>query len=903
MRSELSAMLEPGRVLTRLIDRVAYANDASVYRLVPQAVVFPRSLDEVRQLFAFSHRRGIPLTFRSAGTSLSGQAVSDGLLVVLSRHWDAIEVREHGRAVWVQPGVLGGTVNRHLEPYGTKIGPDPASINACMMGGILANNSSGMCCGVERNAYHTLQSIHFLLPDGVEIDSAAPDADERLRRESPALADGLVELSRRVRRDSALAARIRAKYEMKNTNGYSLNALLDHDSAVEILSHLMIGSEGTLGFIADAALRTVPDHALKYTGLLLFRGVEQACAAIDELRRSGAEALELMDRASLRSIEHEPGVPPAIRGLPPGAAALLVEYQCGSRAELDERREACRRVLERLSLLRPAELSTDPVPRAALWRVRKGLIPSVGAMRRRGTSFILEDIVFPVPQLARGVADLRALFERFAYDDAIVFGHAKDGNLHFVLVQAFDDPRDVERYDAFMHALAEVVVGRYDGALKAEHGTGRNMAPFVEAEWGTDAYRVMREIKRLVDPRGLLNPGVLLNDDPRAHIRHLKTLATVEAEVDRCIECGFCERMCPSRTLTLTPRQRIVVRREMARLRAEADRSAELAELERDFVYDALDTCAADGLCALACPVAIDTGALVKRLRAEAHSPLAQRLAALGALRLAWVERLVRAALSAVRLARRDLPRPSRGLPRTRAGGATAVYFPSCVTRVVESSATRLVAVAARAGRPVRIPGDVAGTCCGMPFSSKGYRRAQALAVNRCVERMWRWSGGGELPIVLDTSPCALTLKSCEPELDATNRERFAALEILDGVEFAERLLAAGLRPTRPKPSVVLHPVCSLSKMGLVERWAAVVAPFAERVEIPIDSGCCGFAGDRGYRVPELTAAATAVEAREVNRARHDGYYSTSRTCEIGLTRATGRSYDSFWRLLDEATV
>ena len=654
LREDLSRVVDARRVLTRTIDRIAFANDASVYRLVPRAVVLPRSVVEIRGLFRFSAEQRIPLTFRAAGTSLSGQAVTDGILVVLSRHWAGVRVLDRGQRVWVQPGIIGGVVNQHLAPHGTKIGPDPASINACMMGGILANNSSGMCCGVAQNAYHTLQSLRFVLPDGLDVDTADPAADQRLRAASPALWSGLLRLRERILANPALAARIRTKYGLKNTTGYSLNAFLDHETPAEILAHLMIGSEGTLGFIAEAVLRTVPDYPLKSTGLLFFRDVPDACAAIPALRDSGARALELMDRASLRSIAGQPGVPKQIDDLPPRAAAVLVEYQCSEGDELERSKAAFLEVLPALGLLHEAALTEDPRRQAALWKVRKGLIPSVGAMRRRGTSLILEDVVFPVERLDRGVSDLQTLFERFGYHDAIVFGHAKDGNLHFVLIQGFESPSEIERFDGFMREMAEVVVGRYDGALKAEHGTGRNMSPFVAAEWGAEAYEIMRELKRLVDPAGLLSPGVILNDDPRAHLQHLKRLPAIEAEADACIECGFCERMCPSRELTLTPRQRIVVRREMARLAAEAPGSPVLAELASDFSYAALDTCATDGLCALACPVGIDTGALVKRLRAESHSEIAEELVARLAERMAWVEGPARVGLGIGRASCRE---------------------------------------------------------------------------------------------------------------------------------------------------------------------------------------------------------------------------------------------------------
>jgi D-lactate dehydrogenase len=912
LRDELVRIIDPQRVLTRRIDRIAFANDASVYRLVPRAVVLPSTIAEVQELFRFSRSRKIPLTFRAAGTSLSGQAVTDGILVVVSRHWNELRVEDAGKRVRVQPGIVGDVVNRHLQPFGAKIGPDPASISACMMGGILANNSSGMCCGVVQNAYHTLESIRFVLPSGLVVDTAETDGDARLAREAPALSEGLLTLRQRIESNPALRERIRDKYRMKNTNGYSLNAFVDFERPIDILGHLMIGSEGTLGFVAEAVLNTVPDYPLKYTGMLYFENVPSACSAIAALRDSGARALELMDRASLRSIAGQPGVPAEIRELPTTAAALLVEYQCETEDELEDRKRDCRGALPSLALLHAPDFTVDARRQAALWKVRKGLIPSVGAMRRRGTSFILEDVVFPIPRLAEGVSDLQTLFERFGYHDAIVFGHAKDGNLHFVLIQAFDDPAEVARYDRFMHALADVVVGRYDGALKAEHGTGRNMAPFVGAEWGPEAYAVMRELKQLVDPDGMLNPGVILNDDRQAHVRHLKELATVEEEVDQCIECGFCERLCPSRELTLTPRQRIVVRREIARLRQHQPHGAELAELEADFQYDAIDTCATDGMCAIACPVDIDTGELVKRLRFESHSELAEELAAVAAERFSWIEPVARLGLRLGGLLRHDLPPPARPrLPKVSRTRAHAVYFPSCVSRVVgpdrgsgpaASIVECVTRVAERAGCPVWIPDDVAGTCCGMPFSSKGFRRAHEVAANRAIERFWNWSNEGALPVVIDTSPCALSLKRTRPSLDAVNRWRFDRLEILDGIEYALRLLDGGLRPLALKDSVVLHPVCSVHKMELVEAFEAVARQCATDVTRPIGAGCCGFAGDRGFSFPELTAAATRVEAAEVKSTEFSGYYSSSRTCEIGLSRATGQPYQSFWALLDEVT-
>ena len=931
-RPALEAIVGPAQVLDRPIDRVAFAADASVYRLIPQAVVFPRSVQEVIGLFRYSRAAGVPMTFRAAGTSLSGQAISDGLLVEVQRHWRGVEVLDGGARVRVQPGVIGGQVNAALRANRAKIGPDPASINACTMGGILSNNSSGMCCGVAQNAYHTLDSITFVLPSGTVIDTAQPSARERFRELEPALAGGLLELKAEIEADPALSARIRSKYRIKNTTGYSLNAFLDFQEPLDIFSHLLVGSEGTLAFIAEAVLRTVPDLPVKVTGLLLFPDLRAACRAIAPLKEAGAAALELLDRGSLRSVQDQPGVPESIKGLPEEAAALLAEFQGADEGRRAALARTALEVCSGLPLLEPAVFTHDPAEQDRLWKVRRGIIPSAGSLRARGTSVILEDVAFPPEHLADAALELTALFRTHGYPDATIFGHAKDGNLHFVITQKFDTAEAVEQYRRFIDDVVALVVDRHQGSLKAEHGTGRNMAPFVEAEWGPEALSVMKRLKALADAGHLLNPDVILNPDPAAHLAHLKAMPPVEEEVDKCIECGWCESRCPSRDLTLSPRQRIVVRREITRLALSGEDPETLRSLQDDYGYMAVDTCAADGLCALACPVTIDTGALVKRLRRNAHSPRAQSLALGLARHLARAEPLVRLGLRSGRLAQAlfgaravaalarilrappwsaDMPLPARALPRTRAEGAQAIYFPSCISRTMGhlpgeprdlSLPEALVTLAERAGVPVHIPPDARGVCCGVPFSSKGFDAAHRHAVNAAVERFWAWSGEGALPVVIDTSPCTYGLHSCRPYLTEENQARFDRLTILDAVAFAHDVLLPRLQIGARLGPVVLHPVCSVTKMDLAGRLQAIAEACSERVLIPRDAGCCGFAGDRGFLFPELTAAATRREAAEVKAGAFAGHYSSSRTCELGLSRATGSVYRSFLYLLEQAS-
>lgn len=942
LAKQLSGFIPPERILTRLIDRIAYASDGSFYRLIPQAIVRPISTEEIRRLFVFSHDRKIPLTFRAGGTSLSGQAITDGILVDIGRYLRSAHVEQEGRLLRVQPGLIGQHANNLLKKWGVKIGPDPASIDSAQVGGILSNNASGMCCGVAQNAYHTLRSLTFLLPSGTLIDTAQPDADEQLKKKEPGLWQELLEMKRRLEADPALAARIRAKYRMKNTTGYSLNAFLDYATPVDIFSHLLIGAEGTLAFIAEAVLETVPDLAVKYTGLLLFPNLHAACAAIVPLRNAGAAALELMDRASLRSVEDKSGIPSEIRGLSSTAAALLVEFQTADRSAAEENAVRAQTAVAGLDLVAEPIFTSDPAQQARLWNIRKGMFPSVGAVRASGTTVIIEDVVFPVEHLADAAVDLTRLFEKHGYTNAIIFGHAKDGNLHFVITQGFITEKETTQYRDFIDDVVHLVVDKYDGALKAEHGTGRNMAPFVETEWGPDAYEIMKRLKELADPQNLLNPGVIINADPEAHMANLKKMPVVEPEVDKCIECGFCEPKCPSRDLTLTPRQRIVVRREMQRLK-DSSQYGHYDELNRDFPYMALHTCAVDGLCATACPVGIDTGKLTKHFRQLRHTALANRIAATVARNMHFTEIGARFALGAGHAVQSifglalmrgitglldtasrklmdepfwkwsaEMPRPRRGrLPRRSADQAQAVYFPACISRIMgalpgeqqETSVMQaLLNVADRAGVKLCVPPNTSGNCCGVPFSSKGFEEAHRISVSHTLENFFQWSNGGELPIVVDTSPCTYGLKTARPYLSPQMQAKFDKLTILDSVEFAHDYLLPTLPIHRKVYSVALHPVCSATKMAITPKLITISRACSENVTVPRDAGCCAFAGDRGFLLPELTASATRAEAAQAVEVDHAGYYSSSRTCEIGMTRATGRIYQSYLHLLDYAS-
>jgi D-lactate dehydrogenase len=938
---ELGQRLAPERVLTRPLDLLGRSVDASIYRLIPRAVVRPKDVHEVQALLAWAAERRRALTFRTAGTSLSGQAVTDDILVELAPFWKNVKVLDGGKRVWTQPGVVGGYINRLLAPLGYRLGPDPASIDAAMMGGILSNNSSGMCCGVALNSYHTLESITVLLADGTMVDTSRPEADHELRRARPDLHRGLLTLRDDVRADPELVARIRRRFSRKNTTGYSINALVDYDRPVDILAHLMIGSEGTLAFIANATLRTVPEPPARATGLLYFAELAEAGAAVAPLVAAGAAALELMDAASLRSQQEDRRYPFAIGER---TAALLAELRAGDAPALEIALARAREALAPFRLLAVPEFSTDPAVRDSHWRLRKGLFPSVGGMRESGTAVLIEDIAVPVERLAEAVTDLRALCDRHGFPEAIIFGHARDGNLHFVFAQDFGSPDTVARYGDFMRALVDLVVGKYDGSLKAEHGTGRNVAPFVRDEWGDQAYAVMQRVKRLFDPQGILNPGVLLNDDPEVHLKALKPLPSISPTADRCMECGFCEPRCPSRDLTVSPRQRIVLTRAMTALRAQGtpEALATLAEVEADFAYEGEETCAGDSMCATSCPVKIDTGALIKEMRAAAHPRFHRRLALLLADHFRLVALAARVALRTAALVRAlpagprlleaatrglhwlapglaplvpreiALPRAARPLPAPAPprGERRVVYFPSCLTRILGalpgerdgSPAPAMLDVLQAAGYTVHYPAGLSGLCCGMPFGSKAFVEAAEAAGARTAEALWTATRSGADPVVTDASPCAGTLRDVTARLAASGR----VLRVMDFPVFWAREVLPGLpKPGRRPGTAVLHPTCTLVKTGGLPDLLRVARAHSDDVVVPAGAECCGFAGDRGFLVPELTRAATAREAAEVKAmaAPAGVLFSTCRTCEIGMGRAVGSPYRSVVHLVREGML
>jgi len=943
---ELLKKIPKERLLHDSLSTLAFGTDASFYRLTPKLVVKVHNEDEVIWVVQNADRLDIPITFRAAGTSLSGQAITDSVLVIATHGWKGYTILDNGNKIKLQSGVVGIHANRYLTKYGKKIGPDPASIDSAMIGGIAANNASGMCCGTSENSYKTVADIRVVLSDGTLLDtstlpaSSTAGAKETTSDNPGRLNDILKELeslAEEVKEDIPLKERIEKKFKIKNTTGYSLNALTDYSTGIDILKHLMIGSEGTLGFISDITFDTVVEHPHKALALMIYKDIESACNAVMILKKQPVTAVEILDRAAIRSVESAKGVPGYLEGLSADACGILVETRGESDESLNINIPQILESIKHIPTELPVSFTKDNKEQAILWKIRKETLPTVAGMRKSGNTPIIEDICFPMEKLAEGTLKLRALFEKHGYHDAVIFGHALEGNLHFMFNQNFQDEKEVDRYSRFMDDVADMVVSDYDGSLKAEHGTGRNMAPYVEKEWGEQAYSLMKRIKTLFDPKGILNPGVILNDDKEIHLKNLKPIPATRETIDKCMECGFCETTCVAEGLTLSPRQRVVVFKEMERLKASGEEPHRAAEIQKQYQYYGLDTCATDSLCYIKCPLKIDTGKLVKELRHESHSRKGEKNAVAIARNMGKVTALMRFGLSSVYYIRlitgkrlfgsiatgahkvtggliplwnQHFPKGAKKISgralsgeRTTVGDenrseSKVVYFPSCITRSMGisknlSDRSQLTEVTKtlieRAGYSIIYPQNLNSLCCGMAFSSKGYVEAGKESSDKLEEALREASDNGRYPILCDMSPCLYTMKNNFGE----------RLKVYEPAEFIHKYIIDRLTIKQVDRKVALFAVCSAKKME-VDKYIFNIADRCAKETVVMESNCCGFAGDRGFLLPALNKH--GLRNLKLQSEGCSEGYSTSRTCEIGLSNHSGINYSSIIYLVEEAS-
>jgi len=708
--NEIKALLPDERVYTDELRTLAWGTDASFYRLTPKVVIRAKDEHEVSLIVKAASKYGLPFTFRAAGTSLSGQSLSDSILIVAGKNWEDYSVAPDAESITLQPGIVGARVNQILKPLGRVFPPDPASIGSAMVGGIVANNASGMNCGTHANSDRMLLSARLVLPDGTVLDTGDTASREAFRQSHPDFIARIEALRDRIRKNKPLAERICKKYSIKNVTGLNLRPFIAYDDPFDIIVHSVVGSEGALAFISQVTMRTLHDYPCKASAMLYFFTMKESCEAVvalKQLKSSDADlamseenlmvkSAEMLDYLSLASVDdpvylqYKRDVDAGrIEGVEPGdyhnLTAILTETKAATPDDLQHRIDAITQCLSQFKTYIPVEFTTDPAVYGKYWAIRSGIFPSVGGARPVGTSCLIEDVAFAVEDLPEATVKLQKLIADHGYKDACIYGHAFEGNYHFIINQLFSDESEVQRYAAMMRDVARLVVEEYDGSLKAEHGTGRNMAPFVKYEWGEEAFAAMRELKEIFDPQYLLNPGVIFNDDPECFIKHFKPLPelkmrgletatprrgptsnvaenerhdsvreTVEGvlKANKCIECGFCEVNCVTCGLTLSSRQRIVIQREISHLRETGSDPERLATLVKQYRYQGDQTCAGDGLCATSCPMKINVADMTHLIRQEGllQGSMGYKAGDFAARHFAGIKRSLRLTLDVARL-------------------------------------------------------------------------------------------------------------------------------------------------------------------------------------------------------------------------------------------------------------
>ena len=915
------------RVYTDHLRRYAYGVDASCYSYLPKVVVKAEDEREVRRLIRLCQQCGTPFTFRAAGSSLSGQCSSEDVLIVCNDGFKKMEVIDDGKALKCECGVIGSDANDLLKPYNRKIGPDPATLATALVGGILNNNSSGMCCGTAQNSYKTIRSIRVVLLDGTVLDTSDKKSIEQFLREKPQMVEDILQLRKEILADEELTHLIHHKYKIKNTTGYGLNSLVDFEDIIDIINHLFIGSEGTLGFVSEIVYNTVEDVPHKGCGLMFFSTLNDASLAVVALANMGREkvvAAEMMDYQSLRAVQSLENVPEFVREVPEGTSAILFQTESYSKETVDKNLAFIKEQLKDIPTAIPSLYSQDPKEYDSWWAIRKGILPIVGGQRRKGTTVITEDVCFQIEDFTKGIEMLTELFHKYDFvDGGVIFGHALSGNVHFNITPDFSDPKDTKNFGDLVKEMSERVSG-FGGSLKAEHGTGRMVAPFVEMEWGKKAYEINRRIKAIFDPERILNPDVMITDDPDVYKKNLKAQCVIDDAFTICMECGFCEKHCPSRNLTLTPRQRIALLRETKRLENEGNFTL-ASELRKGYEYFGVDTCAACSMCKGLCPLSIDTAQIALSMRRI--DPPAPELAKKIYDNFSTTLQMCRAGVSLEGIAgsiitQKAISKITEGLhgvtgvtpyvPKTTPKAnhyklknrikptnfEKVVYFSTCANRAFkpnqgyddDRSLQQVVeSLCNKAHIDIIYPKHIENLCCGLSFEN--YDDIHERAVKDLHDALMKASENGKYPIVIDHSACFNHAFKHMPDL-----------EINDISEFLCKYVVPHLDIEKCDERVIVHKQCkikSLNKSQYIEDLARLCTDHVFNIK---SFACDGFAGQKGFFTPELNKSATKDLAGEIAEYGATLGVSSSSTCEIGLGESGGIPFVGVAFLLDRCS-
>jgi FAD/FMN-containing dehydrogenase/Fe-S oxidoreductase len=875
--------------------RARYATDASVYQIEPLGVLLPRSHDDVEAAVATAAAHGVPVTARGGGTSQAGQSIGAGLVVDTSKYLNRVlAIDPDARTARVEPGLVLDDLNAALRPHGLRFAPDVSSSSRATVGGMMANNSSGARSVIYGKTGDHVATQRVVLADGSAatlqpLAGAALDAARqgdgllaRAYRDVPALA---VEQADEIAR--------RFPKVMRRVGGYALDAFTDPAAPVD-LTRLMVGSEGTLGFVTEATVRLVPLPAEKTLVTLEFDDLLDALGATPLVLAHGPSAVEVMDAFILGHAVGHPTLDRALRQIVDRATSslLCVEFYGDHVDALVPRMQALERDLAGAGVRCRVRHLVDPVAQARVWHVRESSLGLSMGMKgdAKAISFVEDTAVAP-ERLRDYIDRFRAIVARRG-THAGVYAHASVGCLHVRPVVNLKTAEGLAQFEAIAREVADLVL-EFGGALSGEHGDGLVRGAFNEQMFGSTLYQAFRQVKRTLDPSGVFNPGRIVDTPPiTAHLRFgpayqtpsPRTWFDFEADgglgraVEQCSGVALCRKtrdgtMCPSYMATRDEADSTRGRANVLRLALSGQLGPE--GLDSPAVHEALELCLECRACKAECPTSVDMARIKSEVLADRWdrqgAPLSVRafghvrtLAQLGsalaplvnAVTTSRVGRAVNEAVLGIDR-RRTLPAWTRRTLRTRLAGWTprspvrAVLFADTFTEHSDPDiGVDAVAVLDRAGIGARL---VPHGCCGRPLISQGLLEEARAVGGALVEALHEAAAAGETIVFVEPS-CLSAVVEDIPALLRGRRHERAATVARQSVLFEpwlEQELAAGRASLRLRPGpgrLLLHPHCHQRALGLAAGAAALLGRVPGATVTDLDAGCCGMAGSFGYR-------------------------------------------------------
>ncbi len=947
LERELRRVVE-GEVRFDQYSRLLYSTDASMYQVEPIGVVLPRSRADVQAVLELANRYNVPVLPRGGGTSLIGQTVNHAIVLDFSKYMHRVlEVSRDELWCRVEPGVIQDELNAHVRPLGLLFGPDTSTSNRATLGGMSGNNSAGShSIAYGKTIDHVLE-LTCLLADGSEVtlrDLTPAELEAKCR------ADGLEgQIYREVRRlVDQHADEIRARYPklMRRVSGYNLDEFVKPQPFG--LHRLAVGSEGTLVCVVEMKMRLVRRPRFTAVDVIHYDDLQAALESSVDLLTTGPYAVEITDKMILdlarENIEQRARMG-FVQGDP--AAIMIVEYSGETEAEVRAKVEALEALRARKRIGYAAHIAYDPAAQQSIWKLRKaGLGLLLGTKGDRKPIAFVEDTAVEPAKLGPFIARFREVLGRHGAA-AGYYGHCSVGCLHIRPLINLKDAGEIRKMRAIAEEITALVM-EFGGGLSGEHGDGRARSPFNETLYGPRLYDAFRQVKRTFDPKGILNPGNIVDAPPMTeHLRYGPEYRAWEPDtlldfsgqggfagaVEMCNGIGVCRKklegtMCPSYMATLEEEHS--TRGRANALRAVLSGKVPRSEFTGRRLYEVLDLCLECKACKAECPANVDMAKLKYEFLAHYYRanglPLRNRvfgrihtLARLGSALAPvsnWIARSAPHRWLLERVAGIDRRRPlpefaprsferwfGRRKPEgTGTRGEVVLFhdtFNTYQTPSVAIAATRLLeALDYRVVLADR-------RCCGRPMISKGMLgEARAVAADN-VARLAGVARRGR-PIVGLEPSCLLTLRDEYPELVRTEDARAVARQSFLLEEFLQREWADGDRPRfagNGRPAL-LHGHCHQKAMVGTGPTVAVLKAAGYEVR-EVDAGCCGMAGSFGFEAEHYDLSMRIAERRLAPAVRAAGADVTvcapGISCRQQVEHTTGRTPKHPAELLWEA--